>query len=857
MKWSARIDVIAFCLLWITSFCSGATVNLIGKVVDKDTLPVAGATVSLTITGISTTTDASGTFNFGGQTSIQSKYNAGTIYATSPIINNNNITFGLANETRVKITIFDLHGSVIQKVCDKTLSPGMYSSSVGTRKHCVGIVALEIGDKKYTFRNLPLNEATSNLSRMGDSRTDAALYKKADANTIDSLTVSKKNYSSTIVEISSYSGTVPQIMLFPDTATQNFTADPPEPVNPATAVADANAYVNNYKTNQSPTASTFNTESTNAALKLLSGFDALWTSGGSSNSTANPSGAATAYKNGVIKNGSVLTANITYVANITAARTSTQADAAYFDDRRGKSYSTITGFGPLASAFYTGSGITTTITSVPADAITYAYNEAGNDYGAITNTAALYDVIHLIQNVRANGASSNPPKYYFNYPRPWRLSNSSVLTEGSITTDTGYFQANRTTAESYPDYTSSVVVVPTLKPVRGILTVATPAVNPGAGDGGFPSGHTAESFNVGLLMAYTVPERFQELITRSSDLGQNRILAGMHSPLDVMGGRMLATAIAAAGLSDSANASVKAVAFSTAHTYLKAQTGSTDATFFAAAHTGDTSAFADWATNKSNYRDRLTYGFSQIAAAGQAAVVPLGAEVLLETRLPYLSATQRREVLRTTGISSGYPLLNDEEGWGRLNLFTAADGYGSFDGTIYVDMDSSKITTTHNGFYAKDVWKNNIGGVGRLVKKGSGILKLTGDNSYKGGTNIKGGTLEANSSTALGTSDVLVSAGGKLEVNTKALKIIGQFQVSDSGTVISDLGSGNNGNINVSGPAVISGTLNVVFTSQPSAGTTIDLITANRIDGKFSTINCTGSSTPVVSYTAKSVRLTF
>lgn len=777
------------------------------------------------------------------------------MYAASPIINNNNVTFGLINEAHVKITIFDLHGSVTQKVCDKTLSPGMYSSLVGTRKHGVGIVVLEIGDKKYSFRTLPINETTSNFSQIGDSRTDAVLYRKAEVNTVDSLAVTKKGYGSTIVEISSYSGTVPQIMLFPDTATQNFTADPPEPVNPATAVADANAYVNNYTTNQNPTASAFNTESTNAALKLLSGFDALWTSGGSSNSAANPTGYATAYKNGTVKNSAVLSANITYVSTVTAARTPTQADAAYYDDRRGKSYSTITGFGPLASAFYTGSGITTTITSVPADAITYAYNEAGNDYSAITNTAPLYDVIHLIQNVRANGASANPPKYYFNCPRPWRLDNSSVLTEGSITTDTGYFQANRTTAESYPDYTSSVVVVPALKPVRAILTVATPAVNPGAGDGGFPSGHTAESFNVGLLMAYAVPERFQELITRSSDLGQNRILAGMHSPLDVMGGRMLATAIAAAGLNDTANASVKAAAFSTAHTYLKTATSSTDASFYAYAHTNDSSAFADWATNKSNYRNRLTYGFSQIAAADRAAVVPLGAEVLLETRLPYLSATQRREVLRTTGISSGYPLLDDVEGWGRLNLFTAADGYGSFDGTVYVDMDSSKVTTTQNGFYAKDVWRNNIGGVGRLVKKGSGVLILAGDNGYKGGTNIKGGTLEANSSTALGTSDVLVSAGGKLDVNTKVLKIIGQFQVSDSGTVICDLGSGNNGTINVSGPAVISGTLNVVFTSQPSEGTTIDLITANRIDGKFSQINCAGYK--VISYTSTSARLSF
>ena len=41
-------------------------------------------------------------------------------------------------------------------------------------------------------------------------------------------------------------------------------------------------------------------------------------------------------------------------------------------------------------------------------------------------------------------------------------------------------------------------------------------------------------------MAYVVPERFQEMLSRGLELGENRIVAGMHSPLDVIGGRMQA-----------------------------------------------------------------------------------------------------------------------------------------------------------------------------------------------------------------------------------------------------------------------------------------------------------------------------
>jgi len=633
------------------------------------------------------------------------------------------------------------------------------------------------------------------------------------------------------------------------TTTQDLSAasDPAAPATPQPS--GAAAYVDNYLTNQYPTASNYNTESTNAALGLLSGYDALWTSGGLAYSGSTPTGSKTAYLNGTVKNSSVLSANITYVANVTAARTPTQANNAFFDDRHGKVYSDIQGFGPLASYFYTGSGISTTLTSVPSDANVYAYNDGGNDYGNITSSYPLYPTVNLIQAVRSSGASSNPAKYYFNYARPWRFANNSTITENTTTLDTGYYAVDRVTPESYPTYTSSVSVDPYLLPGRSMT---------GYNDGGFPSGHTAEGFNEALLLAYAVPERFQELITRASELGNNRILAGMHSPLDVMGGRMLGTAITAAGLNNTNNATTKTTAFTTAHTYLEAQTNTTDATLYTFAHTNDSSLFSDWATNKANYLSRLTYGFSQINSTSVAAIVPKGAEVMLETRQPYLTAAQRREVLRTTAISSGYPLLDDAEGWGRLNLFAAADGYGSFAGTIYVNMDASQVASTHNNFYAADKWRNDISGVGRLVKQGSGTLTLTGNNSYSGGTRIEAGTLEAASSSALGSSGVLVTSGN-LEVSTSgSLNVNGNLTSQSTGAVTCNVGSGSSGLITVSNTASLGGTLNVVFSSKPTSGTTITLIQAGTLTGTFNTVNFSGLTTnPSVSYSATRMKLSF
>ncbi|WP_412056245.1 autotransporter-associated beta strand repeat-containing protein, partial [Bacillus inaquosorum] len=99
-------------------------------------------------------------------------------------------------------------------------------------------------------------------------------------------------------------------------------------------------------------------------------------------------------------------------------------------------------------------------------------------------------------------------------------------------------------------------------------------------------------------------------------------------------------------------------------------------------------------------------------------------------------------------------VLDDPEGWGRLNLFSAADGYGAFAKDVTVNMDSSK-----GGFHALDRWRNDISGTGKLTKKGTGTLKLEGNNTYSGGIRIDQGTLEGDSKTAFGRGDVSNNGG--------------------------------------------------------------------------------------------------
>jgi autotransporter-associated beta strand protein len=517
---------------------------------------------------------------------------------------------------------------------------------------------------------------------------------------------------------------------------------------------------------------------------------------------------------GTIVNAQVHNANIDYVVQATRNRTPQQSLLAYLDDRRGKGYSVTAGMGPLTDAWRTAARQTTTINDMPVDATTVKYEDGGNNNGVGGSANAEFGKVIDFVNSMGNNGSTEPAKRFYKYARPYRWS-------------------------------SAVAVVPQLEPAKS----TTPAT-----DGGFTSGHSAEATRNAMAMAYVLPERYQELVGRGLELGESRILAGMHSPLDVISGRVQAQAVATANMV-AAGASVRADAVAQAHATLMKLTNTTAATFpaYATSGTAATDRFADYAASRANYVRRMTYGLPQIGAANKPAVVPKGAEVLLETRLPYLSDAQRRVVLKTTAIASGYPTLDDAEGWGRLNLFAAADGYGAFNGNVVVNMDASK-----GAFHASDRWRNDITGSGKLVKQGSGALKLGGKNGWTGGTQLEAGTLEALSSTAFGTGDVHVAAGATVISSASAALVVGGKYTQLSGATLElRLGAAQQGQLNVTGMVTIGGgTLRIKFQDgvKPAAGATLNVISAGSLSGKFDTITVDGF-TVTPTYSAKGLQL--
>lgn len=586
---------------------------------------------------------------------------------------------------------------------------------------------------------------------------------------------------------------------------------------------------------------------TNASVRALKGFLDIWAPLAAADGTVYVDAGASAAANGnfpavaastwsglpgVAPDGKVLNsvvhnANIQYVINATTQRTPAQELAAYLDDRRNKGYSITDGLGPLTAAWRTAAGQTTTITDIAADATTKKYDDKGNDLG--DESSPTFGTAVTFAGTDYEG-STEPAKRYFKYARPWRWS-------------------------------SSVKVVPALEPAKG-TTAAT--------DGGYVSGHTAEAYRDALMMAYMLPERFQELLARAAELGENRIYAGMHSPLDVVGGRIHGLSViaytlnaqarqskldAATGNSVSVTDSRKA-AYDQAHTVLMAAVGAKDlAAFNAYAHSSTTATdrFANPTTNRQEYLRRMTFGLPQIGTPNLSAVVPKGAEILLETRLPYLDSTQRRVVLKTTALPSGYPAMDDAEGWGRLNLLAAADGYGAFNGDVAVTMDASK-----GGFNAQDAWRNDIAGAGKLTKAGSGGLTLSGTNRYSGGTHVMGGALQADSATALGVGDVYVAAGTLVCNAASALQVGGAFTQLAGSTLKLNLGDSGAGSLVASGTLHLAGTLQITLRPgfNPAVGSSITVIQGASLSGQFDAITVDGRKvTPT--YTSTGLQLRF
>ncbi|MCI3922853.1 S-layer homology domain-containing protein [Paenibacillus sp. TRM 82003] len=634
-----------------------------------------------------------------------------------------------------------------------------------------------------------------------------------------------------------------------------------------------------------------NIVATNPFIKILDGFDNVWSLNqpawrdgtalvepGANGKVAKYGDGPTVYFDGYkndanavvaekkthanveIRDPATWVANIKYVEDATRNRTDEEALAAYYDDQRDKIYSMMEAFGPLANTYVDLVKPTTSVVRDVYEMNLVLEEETVEDQSqglgpnpAGTELAGMLDLVSLIRF--RTPASSNPSKYFYSSPRPWRMNSNGEVVEvvdengkavwETIGSGTGTSEAlpsggkKSTGPRNFQQYESNVEVIPALRYIRR-------KAEDGMGkDGAFPSGHTSASYLTTLGFAYAVPERYAEFMARAAQMGENRIVTGMHSPLDIIGARIQATAMVAYALNKEENQEVLKKAYDNAGEVFGALAAANNVSLYEYAHTTtgeytfesayDEKKWENHDANKAFYREKMTYGLPQTGTKGLAPVVPEGAEALLETRQPYLTDEQRREVLYTTSIDSGYAVLDASNGWGRIDLVTAADGYGAFLDNVTVDMDASK-----GRFNAQDWWRNDIGGSGLLTKKGTGTLTLTGNNSYAGGTLLQAGTLEAESTTAFGTGDLYVENGNVAVDADGALEVSGRFTMDDGALRIAM--DDDSSQVTVNGILYLGGgDLKLDFSDYAITGSKdITLITAGTVVGKFDTVVADG-----------------
>ncbi|NGM88240.1 autotransporter domain-containing protein [Parapusillimonas sp. SGNA-6] len=240
-----------------------------------------------------------------------------------------------------------------------------------------------------------------------------------------------------------------------------------------------------------------------------------------------------------------------------------------------------------------------------------------------------------------------------------------------------------------------------------------------------------------------------------------------------------------------------------------------------------------------NYRG----GYIRHSGTSMATPHVAGAAAVVKEAFPYFGAYHLQQTLLTTATDLGAPGVDPVYGWGLLNLGKAVRGPAQF--VSLFDVDTQGYDST---------FSNDISGDGGLTKRGAGVLRLTGTNSYKGLSTVAGGKLVVNGTQA---SAVRVEPAGTLGGNGRiaavdnygtvapgnsvgTLTVAGDY-VARPGSVfeVEVDGNGVSDRLAVNGHATLAGTLKLegeLFRQDVA----YSFITADGgISGRFDTIDAT------------------
>ena len=324
--------------------------------------------------------------------------------------------------------------------------------------------------------------------------------------------------------------------------------------------------------------------------------------------------------------------------------------------------------------------------------------------GKLPLTSALID-----SSTGTTGAyePTGPAKATFSYPRPYLPSSATSAPASGDSDDCTPSKVNASSLTPVREGKAWASTAGRLRITRVPATTDTThafsdsdvALDVGYGTkslctgGSYPSGHTTTAYEAGITLATLLPELAPEILTRASEAGNNRIVLGVHYPLDIIGGRIDGEIALSARWSDGQfRDAVLTPARAELVGYLQTACGArlavcikkdtpyVDNPYGGAKIPRGTSQKV---TNRKSalkvYTERLSYGFKPTGSTKRSPSVPAGAGNLLRTTFPTLTNAQRKAVLAQTETRSGNPLdttATHRHGtapgsWQRLNLAAA------------------------------------------------------------------------------------------------------------------------------------------------------------------------------------------
>lgn len=184
-----------------------------------------------------------------------------------------------------------------------------------------------------------------------------------------------------------------------------------------------------------------------------------------------------------------------------------------------------------------------------------------------------------------------------------------------------------------------------------------------------------------------------------------------------------------------------------------------------------------------------------LAGTSHSVAIVSGIAALVSQVFPWMGGRNIQTTLLTTATDLGAPGVDPVFGWGMVNAERAVRGPGQFLGEFVANVNRDGTWT----------FSNDIGGSGSLTVRGIGMLRLAGNNTYTGLTDVQGGHLGLSGRIAgnVRNAGTFTSHGGRIGGNYTAL--------AGSTTAI-EVGRG----LEITGTANLDGTLRLLAPTNPN-----------------------------------------